>query len=713
VSRTNRILLILVICTLLLVAAIATAFAFPSMGSPADQNNAACQSCHGQGKSPGPSPAANPDSTPSKTTPTTATPTTTAPTTTAPTTTAPTTVSGTGNYTLKFGANSVKINAVKTGAVLLIPVRDTANLFGARVIWDNNTKTATVNTFVIGSDQTRIIQDRLYAPTNTLAQAFRSNVEVTGTTITFTPLKVRTEKPIDSSSCASCHTEVNTLWKRGVHKDNLNCVDCHSGVNDHLAKPSAATKPATDLSLANCGTCHEDQYNSFWTINYNKSPRQEKANFTSKAPAVFWEVLMMGHGFTREHNVQRSHAFMNIDHLIVDRAYGGRFQPAAGWAYLGITQPENMWDHLVDTVGGENQPHRPYMKGTAAAANPVCMNCKTQDHVLNWKYMGDPDPRAKWDRTSNPADFVKDVKHPMNCYTCHDPHSNEPRIIRDGLIQALTRPEADTVWHKDPKRTNFEVINFRNDPVLGAFRKIAILEKSDSKLTCGQCHVEYNCNSGTTFDRKRITMADQRTNHFPFKNVMDLDQHYRDLDFVDWWHPITDAPLIKMQHPEAETYWNSKHDKLGIGCDACHMPKVKNAAGKVYTSHWQTNPKEYLKETCLQCHTDWNEKQAKYVIEGIKNYNYGKLRKAEFWLTRMIDRFELAKTFYEIPPDLHDLVRKEHRAAHTHWEYWTAETSAGFHNMQLARESMMTSIEHSQRALKAIDEFLVKQKTKN
>ena len=30
----------------------------------------------------------------------------------------------------------------------------------------------------------------------------------------------------------------------------------------------------------------------------------------------------------------------------------------------------------------------------------------------------------------------------------------------------------------------------------GFDRKIAILDKYDTKLQCGQCHVEYNCNDG-------------------------------------------------------------------------------------------------------------------------------------------------------------------------------------------------------------------------
>ena len=39
---------------------------------------------------------------------------------------------------------------------------------------------------------------------------------------------------------------------------------------------------------------------------------------------------MMGHAFTKEHANPRSHAFMLVDHLVVDRAYGGRFQARTG-----------------------------------------------------------------------------------------------------------------------------------------------------------------------------------------------------------------------------------------------------------------------------------------------------------------------------------------------------------------------------------------------
>ena len=42
---------------------------------------------------------------------------------------------------------------------------------------------------------------------------------------------------------------------------------------------------------------------------------------------------------------------------------------------------------------------------------------------------------------------------------------------------------------------------------------------------------------------KPVTMADARTNHFPFKNVFEIGKHYTDLGFRDFKHSITGALL--------------------------------------------------------------------------------------------------------------------------------------------------------------------------
>ena len=35
------------------------------------------------------------------------------------------------------------------------------------------------------------------------------------------------------------------------------------------------------------------------------------------------------------------------------------------------------------------------------------MNCKTMDHMLDWAYLGEPNPKAKWSRLSNPVEMAK------------------------------------------------------------------------------------------------------------------------------------------------------------------------------------------------------------------------------------------------------------------------------------------------------------------
>ena len=72
------------------------------------------------------------------------------------------------------------------------------------------------------------------------------------------------------------------------------------------------------------------------------------------------------------------------------------------------------------------------------------------------------------------------------------------------------------------------------------------LDRYDTKLQCGQCHVEYNCNPGyETGTGAPIGFADQRTNHFPFKDVNQIAKHYNDLKFRDFKHGITGALLWK------------------------------------------------------------------------------------------------------------------------------------------------------------------------
>lgn len=505
----------------------------------------------------------------------------------------------------------------------------------------------------------------------------------------------------DAGSCYECHDAIKEFHTGSAHQ-SVGCDSCHGGLDTHKAKGKG--QPSTNMDPANCGSCHQNQYRTLYTMNVDKTANKEKSVATFTA----MDKILAPHGFTREHNEPRSHAFALYDQVVVDRAFGGRFQNKAGKEGLARMGGNfKIWDVLVDEYPGE--PHKAFKPGTAAAANPVCMSCKSSDHILDWAYLGDPVSDVKWSRLSKVNEFVKDTNHSLNCNFCHDPHSAKPRVIRDGLIQALTRPEKDTLWHKDPKGAKIEVKDLGER---GYTRKIALLSRYDTKLQCGQCHVEYNCNPGTDpVTGQPIGMADARTNHFPFKPVDEIQQHYKDLKFGDFKHAITGAMLWKGQHADVETFYNSTHQKEGVECSACHMPKVKDPkTGKTFTSHWQTSPRHYIKETCLTCHKTWTEQQALYTIDSLKNKWTGKMRKAEFWLTRLIDKYEAAQNLGVDPAVLNE-VRLKHSEAHIHYEWWSATNGAHFHNPQQFEASINKGMVASQAGVKLLDDAMAKKRT--
>ena len=485
--------------------------------------------------------------------------------------------------------------------------------------------------------------------------------------------------------CYQCHSQVKTL-KEGSRHTALACDTCHGGAGDHLA--NLRSKPSTVIDHAVCGKCHPDQYQSLNRVNYHAQARKEKGVPTGRSPMQ--DKLLEPHGFTKEHNEPRAHVFMVTDQFIVDRYAGGRFQyKKSQW---GIDQTGKTWDVLYDT--GRERPE------TAKAGNPTCIQCKTSDHVLTWKYMGDKDAKAKWDRGADVIAMSRDTQNPMGCIHCHDPHGAGPRVIRDALIDAIDRGQSNVFARKG--RTDLTVIDFRG------FRKIGVMSKTDSRLMCAQCHVEYACNAGFEFSSgRKVGYDDRRTNHYPLKSARDILAHYKKIDFYDFKHAVTEARLVKLQHPEAETYWGSVHDEAGVQCHQCHMPKTKTKKGKTYTNHGVVRPILSVKDACLTCHPQATAEQKMYQIEAVQNYTRGKMRKAEYWLARLIDAYAAAKK-NGVPEIILAEARERHEEAHVLWEWWKAENTDGWHNPELARETLTASIAASRKGVAALTKAMAK-----
>jgi nitrite reductase (cytochrome c-552) len=511
-------------------------------------------------------------------------------------------------------------------------------------------------------------------------------------------------KPVDSQACYGCHTAIEDFHTKGKHA-TVNCVHCHSNTDEHMKTAKAksmGTRPVTVVDHRACATCHADQYNSFVQTNLESKARHEKATFRGVSP--LFDKLMEGYGFTKEHAEPRSHAFMLVDQWAVDRAFGGRMQ-FKNWTFINKAEmaANDAWNVMYDKEPSTSDQKK-FMRQTVTAVNPVCMNCKTQDHILDWSFLGEKHPAAKWDRTSKPVEFARAMKHPLNCFMCHDPHSAGPRVVRDALISAVVDRKLGTypMDAEKSKLTTMTKVTFKRGGK--DFRAIGVLNKADSNLMCAQCHVEYNCGPGFDCsdpeDHKPVGMADPRTNIFPWTNVFGYKKVMtEEFKFKDFKHAGTGVYLPKIQHPEFETFWGSKHERAGVECKDCHMPKKVLANGKTLTSHQQQSPRYQVKDTCLTCHQDWTEKDALYHMDSIQNYTRGKLAKAEYWLASLIDWIGKAQRAGTVDKATMDKVYDLQYDATLYWEWWTAENSAGFHNPDNARESATRSVDASQEGI--------------
>src|SRR6185369_15927900 len=108
----------------------------------------------------------------------------------------------------------------------------------------------------------------------------------------------------DASACLACHTPIKALHGSGKHK-NVGCNACHDGTAEHLT--DSQKRPATKTDLATCGGCHQNQYQSYAQMDWRRTARSEKKIATGPAPDPAYDMLMTPHGFTREHNLPRSH----------------------------------------------------------------------------------------------------------------------------------------------------------------------------------------------------------------------------------------------------------------------------------------------------------------------------------------------------------------------------------------------------------------------
>lgn len=294
------------------------------------------------------------------------------------------------------------------------------------------------------------------------------------------------EVSVDKTPCLICHSTVKPLHDRGAHKE-VDCGSCHTVPQDHISMPKAENRPATRFDAQACAQCHTEQLKDMLDPKYHMAWAERDDRHT--------------YSFIRDENttirdvqyrVPRFHIGILAD-MAVNRM-GGRYSYKDP---MGEGKPvERLWDQVKDNhpeMGDQLElnipslPWRPH-KNVGLAQWASCLKCKSTDNMMDYAYLGEPG-KAILQRDSHILPTLKTMNSSYNCNFCHDPHSAEPRIVNDILLQGLIDPQySDNEFQTrtGETMTRVEAIDMG---VRGYTRKIGILDRYDSNLMCGQCHL--------------------------------------------------------------------------------------------------------------------------------------------------------------------------------------------------------------------------------
>ncbi|MGF1835057.1 ammonia-forming nitrite reductase cytochrome c552 subunit [Photobacterium sanguinicancri] len=289
----------------------------------------------------------------------------------------------------------------------------------------------------------------------------------------------------------------------------------------------------------------------------------------------------------------------------------------------------------------------------------ACWSCKSPDVARVIDDRGEDGYFAgKWARLGS------EINNSIGCSDCHDTSSEDFAQGKPAL--KLSRPYAErameTIGMKFEDQSRFD----------------------QQAQTCGQCHVEYyftGPNKSVKFPWDKGTTVDE------------MEVYYDEIDFKDWTHAVSKAPMLKAQHPGYETWREGIHGKNNVACVDCHMPKVQNEDGKVYTDHKIGNPFDRFEDTCAQCHTQTKEK-----LQGIVSTRKANVVELKLTAEKQIvaahfeakAAWDAGATEQEMAPILRDI-----RHAQWRWDYAIASHGVHMHAPEVALRILGTAIDRA------------------
>jgi nitrite reductase (cytochrome c-552) len=303
----------------------------------------------------------------------------------------------------------------------------------------------------------------------------------------------------------------------------------------------------------------------------------------------------------------------------------------------------------------------------------ACLHCHSS--VLNaYRHAGGGDimegfrkvNAMTWNEARNMVDAQgqKLIEHPASCVDCHDPATMRLRVTRPAFmlgIAALKASQGVKDYDVNRDATRQEMRTY----------------------SCAQCHVEYYFKA----PGNQVT--------YPWNKGLTVDaieEYYDEIDFADWKHGTTGAPVLKAQHPEFEMWSQGTHARAGVSCADCHMPYRRVGAMKV-SDHHVRSPLLDVAASCQTCHKV-PEKELLARAHTIQGRTVSLLDRSAQAYVGLVESIVNARAAGATDQQLEPALRLQRRAQFR-LDFVFSENSHGFHAAQESARILADSIDYS------------------
>ena len=310
----------------------------------------------------------------------------------------------------------------------------------------------------------------------------------------------------------------------------------------------------------------------------------------------------------------------------------------AGYAFSWDYATPRGHQHAVEDVRRTLRTGAPGVTEGKEPQPGTCWTCKGPDvpRVMNEQGVANfyKAPWSKWG---------DQIMNNVGCSDCHDSKTMDLKPARPALYEAWQRVGKDV-----NKATHQEM----------------------RSLVCAQCHTEY------------FFKGEGQYLTFPQDSGMTveaMEKYYDAMNYKDYTHALSRAPILKAQHPGYEVHQMGIHGQRGVSCADCHMPYMSKGGVK-YTDHHIMSPLANIERTCQTCHRQSAETLRQNVYERQRKCNEIRNRVENELATAHIEAkfaWDKGATEAEMKPVL-DLLRK----SQWRWDFAVASHGAAFHAPQ-------------------------------